>query len=218
VAKLISDTLLNLGFRDIGSWTVSSEKDGINYRVGAPNPPTDGLILSERNALYAFVHGDRVMYIGKTAQTICKRLTGYQKPHRSQRTNGRCNAKINELLARGADISGMTVKKSKFASAMVGSRSSLASIGQPTKQEVYEWSGATGVSRSGSIIISARVTLCRPKFSIETISCYSQNRPRNNPRPFKVSGVADRGARAWLQLAPTSVSPVPADADADEPD
>ncbi|WP_051622465.1 GIY-YIG nuclease family protein [Acidocella facilis] len=60
--------------------------------------------MDERNSLYAFIHGDKVEYIGKTARTVRARFAGYQNPARSQRTNCRCNSKIRELLGQGASV------------------------------------------------------------------------------------------------------------------
>jgi hypothetical protein len=98
--QLTSDTLLNLGFRDIAAWVASSDNGGIDYFVDGPNAPAVRVLLDQKNSLYAFVHGDRVMYIGKTARTLRERLAGYRNPHKGQRTNWRCNGNIREMLKR----------------------------------------------------------------------------------------------------------------------
>lgn len=95
-----SDTLLNLGFRDIAAWVAASDNGGIDYFVDGTNAPAVRLLLGEVNSLYAFVHGDRVMYIGKTARTLRERFAGYRNPHKGQRTNWRCNGNIREILKR----------------------------------------------------------------------------------------------------------------------
>jgi hypothetical protein len=95
-----ADTLLNLGFRDIAAWVTSSGNGGIDYRMDGPNPPADRVLLGEVNSLYAFVHGDRVMYIGKTARNLRDRIAGYRNPHVGQRTNWRCNGNIRDMLKR----------------------------------------------------------------------------------------------------------------------
>ena len=95
-----ADTLLNLGFRDIAAWVTSSGNGGIDYRMDGPNPPADRVLLGSVNSLYAFVHGDRVMYIGKTARNLRDRIAGYRNPHKGQRTNWRCNGNIRDMLKR----------------------------------------------------------------------------------------------------------------------
>jgi hypothetical protein len=99
-----ADTLLNLGFRDIAAWVTSSGNGGIDYRMDGPNPPADRVLLGEVNSLYAFVHGDRVMYIGKTARNLRDRIAGYRNPHVGQRTNWRCNGNIRDMLKRNEVI------------------------------------------------------------------------------------------------------------------
>jgi hypothetical protein len=60
--------------------------------------------LDDPNALYAFVQGDAVRYIGKTTRGVRKRFVTYRRPGKEQRTNLRCNAKIKEALKAGAEI------------------------------------------------------------------------------------------------------------------
>ncbi|MER8696990.1 GIY-YIG nuclease family protein [Mesorhizobium opportunistum] len=98
MTQLTADTLLNLGFKDIAVWVALS--DGIDYRLDGLNEQADTLLLDEPNSLYAFVSGDQVKYIGKTARSIRKRFVGYRKPHPGQRTNWRCHNKIQEILRR----------------------------------------------------------------------------------------------------------------------
>jgi hypothetical protein len=101
MSQLTSDTLLNLGFKDIAVWVTSSDNGGIDYRMDGSNASADRLLLGEVvNSLYAFVHGDRVMYIGKTARTLRERLAGYRNPPKGQRTNWRCHENIREMLKR----------------------------------------------------------------------------------------------------------------------
>lgn len=56
------------------------------------------------NALYAFVLGDRVLYIGKTARSIRKRYVGYCRPGKRQATNLRCHGNIKAAIAEGKEI------------------------------------------------------------------------------------------------------------------
>lgn len=99
---LDADTLRLLGFVDLASWTRSG--DGIAYELDGPQAETNRVRLEERNALYAFVRDEQVLYIGKTARTIRKRFTGYCRPDRGQRTNWRCNGKIRDILDRGGEV------------------------------------------------------------------------------------------------------------------
>ncbi len=99
---LNADTLLNLGFKDLAVWALS--KDGIEYRLDGANAQADQLLLDETNSLYAFVQGELVKYIGKTALTVRERFFGYRYPNQRQRTNWRCNGKIREILEAGAVV------------------------------------------------------------------------------------------------------------------
>ena len=86
--------LFNLGFEFAGEWMV----DG-----GQPK-----LILNKyreiKNALYAFITEDDVMYIGKTARTLHERMNGYKKPGPTQKTNIKNNKNILELIKKGIPV------------------------------------------------------------------------------------------------------------------
>ena len=99
---LTAETLLNLGFVDLAGWGM--EGDHIAYALDGPHAEANTVRLDERNALYAFVRGDDVLYIGKTARTIRRRFLGYLRPGRGQPTNVRCNAKIREALGRSEEV------------------------------------------------------------------------------------------------------------------
>lgn len=99
-----AETLLNLGFRDIGAWVLAAREGGLDFRLDGTSPEADRLLMGERNSLYAFIQGDDVKYIGKTARTVRERFAGYQNPGKTQRTNWRCNSKIRELLTQGASV------------------------------------------------------------------------------------------------------------------
>jgi hypothetical protein len=96
-----AETLLALGFKDIARWTSTSHEGSLDYVL---NDPADAAYLDERNSLYAFVEGDNVRYIGKTARTIRKRFAGYKSPSLTQRTNWRNNEKIKAALVAGTTI------------------------------------------------------------------------------------------------------------------
>ena len=55
-------------------------------------------------ALYAFVVGGNVMYVGKTNQPLLKRLYGYAKGGGSQRTSVRVRGELLRALERGREI------------------------------------------------------------------------------------------------------------------
>ncbi|TDR85293.1 GIY-YIG nuclease family protein [Enterovirga rhinocerotis] len=97
-----AETLLALGFVDVAGW--ASETNSLSYSLDGAHAETNDLRLDERNALYAFVRDEEVLYIGKTARTIRQRFTGYCHPGRQQRTNWRCNGKIKAALAARQEI------------------------------------------------------------------------------------------------------------------
>jgi hypothetical protein len=98
MTQLTAETLLNLGFRDIAKWVQVADANGIDYRLDGANATADRALLDVRNALYAFVQGDTVNYIGKTARSIKRRFVGYCQPGKTQRTNWRCHTNIRALL------------------------------------------------------------------------------------------------------------------------
>jgi hypothetical protein len=98
------ESLLNLGFRDIGAWTTSGNSQGLEYCLDGANAEGNKGLLDGRNALYAFAQDGEIRYIGKTAQTLRQRFAGYRKPHPGQRTNWRCNGKIREQIEAGATV------------------------------------------------------------------------------------------------------------------
>lgn len=102
MTSLNRETLLNLGFLDVGRWELSN--DEIAYHLDGERAVTNGVLLDDPNALYAFVQGEQVQYIGKTTRGVRKRFVTYRRPGKSQRTNLRCNAKIKEALKAGAEI------------------------------------------------------------------------------------------------------------------
>ena len=86
--KLGLNALLEIGFHEIGSWRISESGLALDLRVMADAVP----------ALYTFVAGGDVRYVGKTARTLRQRLYGYLKPGDSQRTNIKVRGKILEAL------------------------------------------------------------------------------------------------------------------------
>ncbi len=104
MSELTAETLLAVGFRDIGRWVPARREGCLDYVLDGSNAQANGPLLDERNSLYAFVQGDEVKYVGKTARTIRERFVGYRNPGQGQRTNWRCNRNIRELLQRGTTI------------------------------------------------------------------------------------------------------------------
>lgn len=94
-----TEILLHIGFVDIGRW--EPDGDFIAYR-----PDEAGIWkvdLRKPNALYAFVQGDDIRYIGKTSRSIRTRFTGYCKPADTQQTNKRCHGHIRTSLDNGVE-------------------------------------------------------------------------------------------------------------------
>ncbi len=86
--------LMDIGFTRVGDWRLVEGKLIFSLDV----------VLSGANVLYAFISGGSVLYIGKTTQTLPKRLTGYQRPGPSQSTNIRNNNHIIDLLTRNKEV------------------------------------------------------------------------------------------------------------------
>ena len=99
-----SDDLIQLGFIDLAVWASNEDTESIEYFLDCADQLDGEALLNSKKALYAFVAGEEVLYIGKTIQSVKKRLIGYQNPHPSQKTNWRCNGKIKELLKKRKSI------------------------------------------------------------------------------------------------------------------
>ncbi|MHB1426895.1 MAG: GIY-YIG nuclease family protein [Gemmataceae bacterium] len=80
--------LEDIGFTYVGCW--KSIEDGIDCELSE--------LADYRNALYAFSVEDELMYVGKTTQTIRKRLAGYRNPSSTQATNEKNNKNIRKAL------------------------------------------------------------------------------------------------------------------------
>jgi len=86
--------LFEIGFQRVGSWSLKSDELVLQL---------DDL-ADRQNVLYAFVSGSTVKYVGKTTQSLQRRMFGYQKPNIDQRTNWRNRITIVELLNRGQQV------------------------------------------------------------------------------------------------------------------
>ena len=80
--------LCHLGFQDVGTWRL--DNGILTYNLIRHS--------DKRNILYAFVVLDDVMYIGKSTQTLQKRMQGYRKPGRTQSTNIKNKRKITHCI------------------------------------------------------------------------------------------------------------------------
>ena len=100
--ELNAEVLLNLGFVDVGRWVPSG--DFITYEFDGENANANQVLFDASNALYAFVCGEQVLYIGKTARSIRKRYVGYCRPGRRQATNLRCHHNIKTAITEGHEI------------------------------------------------------------------------------------------------------------------
>src|SRR4051794_26181035 len=98
MTELSAETLLNIGFRDVGKWLATDDGFNIRYVLDGSGAAANDAMLDVRNALYAFVQGGKVNYIGKTARSIRKRFIGYCNPGSTQQTNQRCHDNIKASL------------------------------------------------------------------------------------------------------------------------
>jgi len=94
VAPSSLDRLAAIGFKEYGEWQLNSGQLKCELQEDA----------AAKNVLYAFVSGADVLYIGKTNQSLKRRLYGYQNPGESQRTNIRGNARLKQVLTDGLTI------------------------------------------------------------------------------------------------------------------
>lgn len=94
--------LLDAGFMRAAIWCHDGTK--LAYKVHEGIADQIAAILTVSNALYAFCCQDDVLYIGKTTQTLKKRLYGYCKPGISQITNKKCHEQIISGLQSGKTI------------------------------------------------------------------------------------------------------------------
>lgn len=93
------DRLVTAGFTQAGRWTLANQ---ILRLVLDPG------VMHEQNVLYAFVVSGRLMYVGKTTQSLLKRMQGYRSPANSAERGGSTNIKNNrniiDALMAGANV------------------------------------------------------------------------------------------------------------------
>lgn len=86
--------LLNIGFVSAGQWLLTNTGLEIDLQQYA----------AAQNVLYAFVVDKQLFYIGKTTQTLNKRMAGYRSPGPSQSTNIKNNTYIQTALQQGKQV------------------------------------------------------------------------------------------------------------------
>lgn len=81
-------SMFEIGFLPVGRWLMVDNNLKLELDI----------MIERRNVLYAFASEDAVLYVGKTTQTLRRRMLGYFKPNNSQRTNQRNHLAIIDLL------------------------------------------------------------------------------------------------------------------------
>lgn len=94
------ERLKAVGFRLAGKWTLSNN---VLRLVLEPS------VMHETNVLYAFTVDGAVKYVGKTTQSLVKRMQGYRCPASSAERGGSTNIKNNQNI-RNALASNSTVE------------------------------------------------------------------------------------------------------------
>lgn len=88
------DNLIEIGFYQIGEWKLNNKSLEFDLKK---NPHSN-------NILYFFESNNIILYIGKTTQGTIKRMKGYSKPGKDQRTNIKNNKNIIEMLEKGNKV------------------------------------------------------------------------------------------------------------------
>ncbi len=87
--------LQEIGFCYVGEWKLNGGVLKHNCQE----------LPDAKNALYCFVIESEVFYVGKTTNTLKKRLWQYENSHDSQRTNKKVSNKLIEQLSNGKEVS-----------------------------------------------------------------------------------------------------------------
>ena len=88
--------LIQIGFDKAGEWKKNASGTGIECCLHAYE--------GDHNVLYCFVCEQSVLYVGKTAQALKRRMYGYQNPAPTQSTNINGNKEISALLDAGKQV------------------------------------------------------------------------------------------------------------------
>jgi len=81
--------LLAIGFKPAGKW--STVNDVLRLTL-------EPAVMHEQNVLYAFVVDGALTYVGKTTQSLLKRMQGYRSPASSAERGGSTNIKNNRNI------------------------------------------------------------------------------------------------------------------------
>jgi hypothetical protein len=91
--------LLAIGFKPAGKWSL------VNDVLRLTLEPA---VMHEQNVLYAFAVDGKLAYVGKTTQSLIKRMQGYRSPastaERGGSTNIKNNRNIVSALSSGASV------------------------------------------------------------------------------------------------------------------
>jgi hypothetical protein len=88
------ERLTQIGFLPAGQWHLRDDRLDLELTRAS----------EQKNVLYAIVCDDEALYVGKTTQTLRRRLNGYLRPGSTQATNVRNHRSIVELLRKGRDV------------------------------------------------------------------------------------------------------------------
>lgn len=91
--------LLAIGFKPAGKWSLAN---------GVLRLTLEPAAMHEQNVLYAFAVDGNLVYVGKTTQSLIKRMQGYRSPastaERGGSTNIKNNRNIVNALSTGASV------------------------------------------------------------------------------------------------------------------
>jgi hypothetical protein len=91
--------LLAIGFKPAGKWSLAN---------GVLRLTLEPAVMHEQNVLYAFIVDGNLAYVGKTTQSLIKRMQGYRSPARTAERGGSTNIKNNRNIVNALS-SGATV-------------------------------------------------------------------------------------------------------------
>ena len=86
--------LLGIGFAQAGNWSLKNGVLSLSIsRFG-----------EQKNVLYSFLEDGEIRYVGKSTQSLRRRMYGYLRPSISQGTNVRVNGLIQHSLSSSHDV------------------------------------------------------------------------------------------------------------------
>jgi hypothetical protein len=81
--------LLAIGFKSAGRWSLANDVLRLTLEPA---------VMHEQNVLYAFVVDGKLAYVGKTTQSLIKRMQGYRSPASTAERGGSTNIKNNRNI------------------------------------------------------------------------------------------------------------------------